>query len=625
MPGARQTLHPLCCLIVGAVCAVVAVPSRGQQPDEFARVARPLLQAYCFKCHGDGSKKGDVELGGFTDSASVRRQPRLWRTVLEQLNDRLMPPEGKAQPSADERAKLIATIHDVLASPGGAAGAQRDPGKVTARRLSRAEYNNTIRDLLGVETNPADIFPADGGGGGGFDNNADTLFVPPVLMENYLRAAAESLEQAERELIFATRPGGNVTEDDAARESIRAFASKAFRRPANSDEVNRLFALYAGARQRGDAWEKSVKLALKAALASPQFLFRIEREENAKEPWRIGNYELASRLSYFIWASTPDEQLLKLAGEGKLHDDTMLEAQVRRMLKDPRSKSLGEEFGGQWLKFKDLKTSAQPDRQRFRNYTFALRDAMYDEAVLFVDSVFREDQSLLTLLDADYTFANEVLARHYGIPDVKGEDLRKVKLPAGSPRGGVLGLGSVLTVTSYPLRTSPVLRGRWVLDEILGSPPPPPPPDAGELPQDDAQTDGLSFRQRLEEHRKRPECASCHNRMDPIGFGLENFDPIGRWRTESAGKPVDAAGVLVSGERFSGPGELKKILLTTRKDAFTRNVTEKMLAYALGRGLEHYDEPTIAAICKALAEDEHKASRLVLEIVRSCPFQYRRK
>jgi hypothetical protein len=248
---------------------------------------------------------------------------------------------------------------------------------------------------------------------------------------------------------------------------------------------------------------------------------------------------------------------------------------------------------------------------------------MYDEAVDFVDSVFREDAPLTTLIDADYTFVNDALAKHYGIKDVKGQEMRRVKLPPDSPRGGVLALGGVLTVTSYPLRTSPVLRGKWVLDEILGAPPPPPPPEVTELPQDDVQPDGLSFRKRLEAHRSRAECASCHARMDPIGFGLENFDPVGRWRTEQAGQPVDSGGELTTGEKFTGPAELKKIL-AKRKEAFSRTVTEKLLAYALGRGLEYYDQPAVKGVTDALAREDYRSSTLVVEIARSYPFRYRR-
>jgi hypothetical protein len=247
---------------------------------------------------------------------------------------------------------------------------------------------------------------------------------------------------------------------------------------------------------------------------------------------------------------------------------------------------------------------------------------MYEEAIDLVDSVFREDKSLLTLIDADYTFVNSELAKHYDLPRVKGEDLKRVTLP-DSNRGGILGLGAVLTVTSYPLRTSPVLRGKWVLETILGAPPAPPPANAGKLPADDRQLSGLTFRQRLEEHRKRPECATCHNRLDPLGFGLENFDAVGRWRTTQGDQPVDASGVLLTGEQFSGPAELKKILLQHKED-FIRNLTEKMLAYALGRGLEYYDQPTVQEIAQDLAKNNYSSERLVEDIVKSYPFVYRR-
>ena len=318
----------------------------------------------------------------------------------------------------------------------------------------------------------------------------------------------------------------------------------------------------------------------------------------------------------------PDDALFHAAGEGHLRDPKVLDAQVRRMLKDPKARGLAESFASQWLRIRDLYTSAQPDPRRYPTYTPSLRDAMYGETIEYFASVLREDQSLLRLLDSDYTYLNEELAKHYGIEGVTGPELRRVTLTEHR-RGGVLSMASVLTVTSYPQRTSPVLRGKWVLEELLGAKVPPPPPNAGGLPADDAPKAGMTFRQRLELHRSKPECASCHNRMDPVGFGLENFDAIGRWRTEVGGQPVDAAGVLATGEKFAGPVELKQQILA-RKDEFLRNVTEKMLAYALGRGLEPYDIPTVRRITAAVAKDDCRGSTLVREIVGSYPFQYRR-
>jgi hypothetical protein len=589
---------------------------------DFAKDVRPLLETYCFKCHAGEKVKGDVNLAGYKDADAVQRAPKFWQNVLTQVEERHMPPEGKPQPAEEQREKLAGWLRDTLNNLD-FSKLPKDPGRVTARRLNAAEYNNTIRDLLGVNSRPADAFPADGGGGGGFDNNADTLFLPPILMEQYLRAAGNVLKEADADRLVAKRSGEEVSKQEAARASVEAFAGRAYRRPATKDEVDRLMRLFDAADKRGESFEDALRLALKGVLVSPQFLFRVEHDQESKEPYTVSDYELASRLSYFVWSSMPDEELLKLAGEKKLHDPEVLAGQVRRMLKDPKSKALAENFGGQWLTFRELKTTAQPDRKRFREFTPAVRDAMYDEAVEFVDSVFRDDAPLTTLIDADYTFLNDALAKHYGIKDVKGQEMRRVTLPPDSPRGGVLALGGVLTVTSYPLRTSPVLRGKLVLDEILGAPPPPPPPEVTELPQDDVQPDGLSFRKRLEAHRSRAECASCHARMDPIGFGLENFDPVGRWRTEQGGQPVDSGGELTTGEKFSGPKELKKIL-AKRKEVFARTVAEKMLAYALGRGLEFYDQPAVKGIADAVAKEDYRSSTLVVEIARSYPFRYRR-
>jgi len=606
---------------VAASSALVSGAVLTERPVHFANDVRPVLQNYCFRCHDGRKHKGDVDLSIFTNEQAVLRQPKLWGQVLEQLNDRTMPPAKKPQPSADERVRLAGWIHDALThiDP---SKLPKDPGRVTIHRLNRAEYNNTIRDLLGVDTRPADGFPADGAGGGGFDNNADTLFIPPLLMEQYLRAAGDVLRQTPADHIFTFHPGKHLTARNAARKILDDFLPRAFRRPVQSLEVERYLRLFDVAKERGESFEDAVRLAFKGVLISPEFLFRVEADRDTKEPYAISDYELASRLSYFIWSSMPDKELFDLAAQGKLHEDEVLEQQAGRMLKDPKSKELAENFASQWLGIRELRTTVQPDRKRFPRFTPAVRDAMYDESVLLVDSVLREDRSLFTLLDADYTYLNEPLARLYGIPNVSGEEMRKVTLHDAN-RGGILGLGSILTVTSYPLRTSPVLRGRWVLETVLGAPTPPPPPDVPQLPKDDRKLNGLTFRQVLEEHRKNPQCAACHARMDPIGFGMENFDAIGRWRTQQAGKPVDAAGTLVTGETFSGPAQLKQVLLR-KKPEFIRNLSEKMLSYALGRGLEYYDQAAVLKIDEAVEKSEYRSSVLVAEIVKSYPFRYRR-
>ena len=618
----------------------------------FQKDIHPLLTTYCSKCHTGDKVKGDISLAPFKDDDAVQSDPKLWRMALGQLGEYTMPPKTKLQPTPAQRELLIDYIThrlnhlDLSKLP-------KDPGRVTLHRLNRQEYNYTLRDLLNIDTHPADLFPADGGGGGGFDNNADTLFVPPVLMEMYLKAAGEALAAADIKRLMTSRPDDKKPKRVAARECLERFITKAFRRPVEPAELDRFLQLFDQSDRRGASFESSIKLVCKGILISPHFLFRIEKQADTKEPYAVSDYELASRLSYFIWASMPDDELIKLAKENKLHEDATIDAQVRRMMKDPKSRALAEHFGGQWLGFNALHTTAAPDRTKFPRYTSEIRDSFYNQSVEFVDSVFREDRSILTLLDSDYTYLNEPIARLYGIPKITGEELRRVPLvdpdakaaatqparpdarpnnrrgmmepaaPSLTVHGGVLGLGAIHVITSYPLRTSPVLRGRWVLETLLGAPPPPPPPDVPKLPEDDGVTAGLSLRQRLEKHRADPTCASCHARMDPIGFGLENFDPIGRWRTQLSGQPIDALGTLTTGENFTGPTELKKILLK-KKDDFARTLASKLLSYALGRGAEFYDEPALATITAELAKSDYKSTALVAAIARSYPFRYRR-
>jgi hypothetical protein len=598
-----------------------ALSATSAQTNQFAIQIRPVLDEYCAKCHGPTRAKGGINLAGFTNTVSVYREPKVWEKVISKVQAKEMPPDDKPQPTQEQRDNLVRwaqkTLDDLEQGRFAA-----DPGRVRIHRLSRTEYNCTIRDLLEVDTHPADTFPTEGGGGGGFDSNADTLFVPPILMERYLVAATTVLAQAPKEKIFFTKKGWLTSERSFARQIIQHFALRGFRRPVDSQETERLMKVYDRATQKGLPFEAATKTALSAILVSPNFLFRVEADQPTNAPYRINDYELATRISYFLWASMPDDELFRLAGEGRLHEPAVLEKQVGRMIRDPKSKVFIESFASQWLRVRELKSAAQPDPHRFPDYTPALRDAMYREVIEFFDSLVRDDESLLTMLSSDYTFLNADLAAVYGIEGVNGEQLRRVKL-TGDQRGGVLGMGAILTLTSYPQRTSPVLRGKWVLEEILGTPPPPPPPMVKSLPQDDSPVDGLTLRQQLEKHREKAECAACHVRMDPLGFGLENFDPIGRWRTRIGNQPLDASGVLPDGDHFEGPAELRNVLLN-RKDEFIRNVTQKMLAYALGRGLEYYDAPAVKDICKVMAQNNYRSSVLISEIVKSFPFQYRR-
>jgi hypothetical protein len=337
----------------------------------------------------------------------------------------------------------------------------------------------------------------------------------------------------------------------------------------------------------------------------------------------LNDHELASRLSFFLWSTIPDDELLTLADQGKLRDPGVMRSQIRRMMADPKSDALIYNFGGQWLYLRTL-ANVKPDPEIFDSFDQNLRQAFQRETELFLTSIFREDRPVLEMLDADYTYLNERLAKHYGIANVYGPQFRKVALPAGSPRGGLLGQGSVLTVTSYPNRTSVVQRGKWILENLLGTPPPPPPPDVPELKPVGADGRKLSMREQLEMHRANPICASCHARMDPIGFALENFDGVGEWRDEDSGVKIDPSGRLPNGQEFAGPAGLRKLLVDKHGDEFVETVTEKLMIYALGRGLAPYDKPTVRAIARQAGEQDYSMSAFIEAVVESVPFQMRR-
>ncbi len=429
-------------------------------------------------------------------------------------------------------------------------------------------------------------------------------------------------ETPSRSKIFVCRPTSSQDEEACARKIISTLARRAYRRPIADAEVTNLLVPYHTGRSE-EGFEAGIEWALHRILVSPEFLFRIERDPENLEPstaYPISDLELASRLSFFLWSSIPDDPLLNVAANGQLKDSAVLEEQVRRMLADSRSKALVSNFAGQWLYLRNMET-VSPDLGEFPEFDENLREALQRESNLFFESMLEEDRSVVDLLDADYTFLNERLARHYRIPNVYGSHFRRVTLDH-EERRGLLGKGSILTATSYANRTSPVLRGKWVLDNILGTPPPPPPPNVLEL--EAATRDGkpLTMRQRMEEHRANPACAACHALMDPLGFALENFDAIGGWRDTEAGKPIDSSGVLPDGTQFEGASGLRTVLLS-RREEFVRNVTNKLLTYALGRGTEYYDAPAVRSIMREAAPD-YRWSSLILGIVKSTPFQMRR-
>ena len=439
-------------------------------------------------------------------------------------------------------------------------------------------------------------------------------------------------ESPSRRRVFTCHPGVDsrggpsgppVDEAACARTILSGLARRAYRRPVVAADVEPLLALYREGRASG-GFEAGIERGLRRLLVSPEFLFRVERDPASASPgapYRIGNFELASRLSFFLWSSIPDDELLDLAASGRLADEQVLTRQVRRMLADARAEAFVTSFAGQWLFLRNLAATG-PVQSVFPDFDDTLRQAFRTETELFFNSIVREDRSAFDLLRADYTFLNERLARHYGVPNVKGPHFRRVTLGSDSVRAGLLGHGSILTVTSYPDRTSPVVRGKWILENLLGTPPPPPIPNVGELRPTNRDGSVLSMRQRMEQHRANPVCASCHSMMDPLGLSLENFDAVGRWRTlgESSAR-IDASGVLPDGTRFEGPAGLRAALLSS--DRFVPTVAEKLLTYALGRGLEPYDGPAVRAIVREAGRDDYRFSSLVIGVVRSAPFRMR--
>jgi hypothetical protein len=603
-------------------------PSAKKEPAgptaDFAKDIQPILTKYCTTCHGGPKPKAGMSLV-FKSMTEAGRKLQTWEKVAEQLRAGEMPPSGRPKPSAQEQELLVGWLHNDMM--GGNCTGPRDAGRVTIRRLNKAEYNNTIRDLLFINNfTPADDFPSDDVGYG-FDNIGDVLSLSPLLLEKYLAAAEkasrlafENPDSRSRLIAFAN---GKAKKIDKAQAILDRFVSRAYRRPPESGEVARLLRFVELAEQNGQSFEQGLELAFQAALVSPHFLFRVEmdrnnpkKEPNASKP--ISAHELASRLSYFLWSTMPDDELFQLANKDSLR--AQLEPQVRRMLKDPRSRALTDNFAGQWLQLRSL-AGAQPDPKLFPTFNEPLRKAMLEETERFFDAIVKEDRSIMEFLDADFTFVNEALATHYGIPGIKGPEFQRVRLDPNK-RGGILTHASILTVTSNPTRTSPVKRGKWILENMLDAPPPPPPPDVPEFEENPKELKG-SLRERMEEHRSKPICAACHQRMDPLGFAFENYDAIGAWRDKDGNFAIDASGTLPSGQSFKGARELSAIL-KAREPEFRRCLAEKMLTYALGRGLEYYDKCALDDICTAVAKGENRFSSLVIAIAKSEPFQLRK-
>jgi hypothetical protein len=654
----RWLLVPLVAGIFGSWIGVPrTIAHKQKQPEatlptpDFAKNVRPILQTYCFGCHGPSKRRGGLDLERIDDAAVALDDVDLWDHVKERLAGKEMPPAKSKQPSEEERRTLMAWVRHVEESQvtcedlSPAQLAQSLSGHTNTRRLNRMEYNNTLRDLFGVDLHAGDLLPSEGGGGEGFDNAGATLFITPVLMEKYLEAAelvlstilpdshaalekananhteSAQLEAVGRRLLVAT-PGPSVTPHAAARELLVTFLPRAFRRPAASAEIARYLAIFDKANERAPSFEQSIKTMLKAVLIAPSFLFLPETPPENSGVYQLNHFELAAHLSYFLWASMPDQELTRLAADEKLRDPKVLAEQVHRMMRDSRSRALADGFAAQWLGIRALGVTVRPDSKLFPEFTEELAAAMREETLRCFDAIVREDRSVLEIIDARYTFLNEPLAAHYKIDGVKGPEMRRVSL-TDAKRGGVLGHASILTVTSYPHRTSPVLRGRWILEELLGADVPPPPPDVPVLRERDKKAKDQSFRKRLEQHRSKAECATCHNRIDPLGFGFEDFDALGRWRTEQAGQPIDSAGKLPTGEEFKGPVELKALLVAKRRPEFLRNLARKMLGYGLAREVTRVELCVVQDCVDALESGEFRMSRLLEAVVLSYPFSHR--
>jgi hypothetical protein len=595
------------------------------------RGARDLVSKHCLSCHSTAKQKGDVDLEKLPAPGASKEGDDRWEGVRRALASQDMPPPEKSQPSQAERDALVTWIDRQLDGPGG--DTPTDPGWVTVHRLTRTEYNRTIHDLLGVDGNPADAFPADNAGGSGsFDNNADMLYVSPILMERMLDVSLDLVSRAKPERLALVAPEKDKkgaitpsTQRKAAEASLTAFLPRAWRRPVAKAEVQGLLKVYDRAAKKNNVThDDSLRLTYAAALTSPNFIFRIEQSKPGSEVHPLNPHEIANRLSYFLWSTMPDDALFKAAEDGSLARPEGISTQIARMLADAKAEILARQFMGQWLGTDELTNGLGPDPKIIKGYSTALRSAMIEEPVVFLRALLKENGSLTDLIDCNYVHVNRELAEHYGLPGVRADGFSKVAVDDGR-RGGLITMAGVLAITSRPSRTSPVIRGKWILQELLSYPPPPPPPNVPPLPEAEDGTPNVgTLRQRLERHRADPACNGCHQRIDPLGFGLENFDALGRWRTRGDhGENLDTVGTMPGGETFDGPQQLKKVL-KGRQDRIMQTVAERMLSYALGRGIERHDRSTVRLITRNLAADGFKAQTLIREVALSLPFRYRR-
>jgi len=589
----------------------------------FKEKVGPFVNKYCTRCHGSRAKAG-INLQSALKNPGGESASLHWKKAVANVKVHEMPPEDASKKPTDEERRQFAEWVGKIKYL-----APRDPGRFVIRRLTKTEYANTLRDLYEVDPSIADTLPAEVEGEG-FLNS-----ISPLQSELFLGIANKVIDQiiapesqaptAVQKRLFGETPKGTDLRK-AAHGVARTLARDAYRRPPTDAELDVLVDVYDLARNNELNHPAALGLMLKAVLVSPQFLFITPAGEPESKDAIVllDDFQLASRLSYLLWSAPPDAELAALADKGDLHKPEVLRTQVERLLKDARSRALFDGFGAQWLRVNELDGQVF-DPKTFPQMTPALRTAMMDEARLFFESIVSENQSVVRFVSSDYTFVNEPLAKVYGLEQsVRGPKMRRVKL-TNPNRGGFLSMPATLATTSFPNRTSPVLRGVWVLEQILGERVPPPPADIPELEeQDHKKIEGLTLRQRTELHQSEATCRNCHKILDPIGFGLENFDAIGRWREKNdQGLAIDSAGKLPDGKEFSTPAELKR-LLAKREADLARNVTERLMAYALGRKLEGYDDVVIDQLMVKIAVDNYRVRTIITEVITSYLFTHRR-
>ena len=602
MDHSRRHSHVLTAFtIVLSVCLWGSL-SRAQESAESSEIA-PFVEEFCYRCHGPETQSAGIDLATLVTMRPLVRNRDTWNRVVGMLNMRRMPPPSAPQPSDAVRDEMLAIlsreIHDFDYST------IDDPGFERMRRLTHDEYDNTVRDLFGVEINATDRFPDELTGSSGFENSSNTLFLQPSLMERYIAVAERIVELAlpveattethrrTRDLIFVVTPGGGLGETEAAEVVLRRFLTRAYRREATDDEVIRAVDQYGSGRASGLGHEGAVKGVLQSTLISPKFLLRLEAGREGADPFPVNDWELASRLSYFFWASMPDDELFELAARGRLRDADTLRGQVGRLLADPKADTIGTVFAAQWLGFRHVGTRIWLDPIDNPWCTDTLMTSMRDESALFFLSLLRDNLPIRRLIDADYTFLNEELATAlYAMEGIQGAEMRRVKLDDPN-RGGIIGHGSILAVTSNYKDTSPVKRGNYILETLLGTPPPPPPPNAGVLDEDVQKLKEMSFREKLERHSRDETCRVCHSRIDPLGFSLENFDFFGRWRDSYHFR-----------SRVEDPAEADEVAVVEDVDAFRSGLQQ---AQASGPALARIPEEVLL---EARLEPQRDADRV---------------